>query len=60
MAKWTMEGNANRIEVPTLVINGIGEFASGDAVEPFVDEIPDVRLITIEGTTHSLNHEKKE
>lgn len=60
MATWTMEGKANRIQVPTLLINGIDEFASGDAVKPFLDEIPDVRLVTIEGTTHSPHFEKKE
>lgn len=60
MSSWTMEGKANMIKVPTLVINGIDEFASGDAVKPFVDEIPDVRLVTMEGTTHSPHLEKKE
>jgi pimeloyl-ACP methyl ester carboxylesterase len=60
MGSWTMEGKAKLIEVPTLLINGIDEYASGDAVKPFLDEIPDVRLVTIEGTTHSPNLEKKE
>jgi L-proline amide hydrolase len=60
MSNWNMEGKANMIEVPTLVINGIDEYASGDAVKPFVDEIPDVKLITIQGTTHSPHLEKKE
>ena len=60
MADWTMEGKAKMIEVPTLMINGIDEFASGDALKPFLDEIPNVRLITMEGTTHSPNFEKKE
>ena len=59
MAKWTMEGKAKLIQVPTLVINGIDEFASGDAVKPFLDEIPDVKLITVEGTTHSPHFEKE-
>jgi len=56
---WTMEGKAKNIDVPTLVINGIDEFASGDAVKPFLDEIPDVRLVTLEGTTHSPHFERK-
>ncbi|RDW65024.1 hypothetical protein BP6252_10675 [Coleophoma cylindrospora] len=60
MAKWTMVGRAKNISVPTLVINGIGEFASGDAVKPFLDEISDVRLVTLEGTTHSPHFERKE
>lgn len=55
-----MEGKANMIQVATLMINGIDEFASGDAVKPFLDEIADVRLVTIEGTTHSPHVEKKE
>jgi pimeloyl-ACP methyl ester carboxylesterase len=60
MEHWTMVGKAKTIAVPTLVINGIDEFASGDAVKPFLDEIPDVRLVTLEGTTHSPHFEKKE
>jgi hypothetical protein len=48
------------IEVPMPVINGIHEYASGDAIQPFLDEIPDVRLVTIDGTTHSPNFEKEE
>jgi pimeloyl-ACP methyl ester carboxylesterase len=60
MEKWTMVGRAKNIAVPTLVINGIDEYASGDAVKPFLDEIPDVRLVTIEGTTHSPFFERKE
>jgi pimeloyl-ACP methyl ester carboxylesterase len=60
MGSWTIEGKAKTIEVPTLVINGIDEYASGDAIKPFLDEIRDVRLVTIEGTTHSPHFEKKE
>ena len=54
-----MEGKAITIEARTLLINGIDEFASGDAVKPFLDEIPDARLVTIEGTSHSPHLEKK-
>jgi pimeloyl-ACP methyl ester carboxylesterase len=57
---WTMAGRAKAIAVPTLVINGIDEFASGDALKPFLDEIPNVRLTTLEGTTHSPHFERKE
>ncbi|KAL2062394.1 hypothetical protein VTL71DRAFT_6660 [Oculimacula yallundae] len=57
---WTMIGKAKDISVPTLLINGINEFASGNAVKPFLDEIADVRLVTLEGTTHSPHFERKE
>jgi pimeloyl-ACP methyl ester carboxylesterase len=60
MEKWTTVGRAKNIVTPTLAINGIDEFASGDAVKPFLDEIPDVRLVTLEGTTHSPHLERKE
>ncbi|CZT50657.1 related to proline iminopeptidase [Rhynchosporium secalis] len=56
---WTMVGRAKDIVVPSLVINGIHEFASGDAVKPFLDEIEDVRLVTLEGTTHCPHFERK-
>lgn len=55
-----MEGRAKDIAVSTLAINGIDEFASGDAVKPFLDEIADVRLVTLEGTTHNPHIERKE
>lgn len=55
-----MVGRAKNINVQTLLINGIGEYASGDAMKPFLDEIPDVRLVTLEGTTHSPHFEDKE
>lgn len=55
-----MVGRAKNITVPTLVINGIDEFAAGDAVKPFLDEIQDVMLVTLEGTTHTPHIEKKD
>lgn len=55
-----MEGKAKMINVPTLVLNGINEYASGEAVKPFLEEIPDVRLVTLDGTSHSPHLERKE
>lgn len=60
MKNWSMVGKAKHINVPTLVINGEGEYASGDAVKPFLEEIPDVRIMTLPGTTHSPHFEEKE
>jgi len=53
-----MVGRAKNIAVPTLLINGINEVASGDAVKPFVEEIPNLKHITLDGTTHSPNVER--
>lgn len=60
MKSWSMVGRADNINVKTLLINGVEEFASGDAMKPFLDEIPDVRLVTLEGTTHSPHLEDKQ
>jgi len=60
MKSWSMVGRANDIAVQTLLVNGIGEFASGDAMKPFLEEIPDVRLVTLPGTTHSPHFEDKD
>lgn len=58
MQTWDTGEESKNINVPVLVINGIKEFASGDAVVPFLDNIPDVRLVTLEGTTHSPHFER--
>lgn len=57
---WTIAGRAGNISVPTLLIVGIDEPASGDSVKPFLDEIPDIKFIELEGTTHSPHVENKE
>lgn len=59
MKSWSMVGKAKDIAVQTLLINGVREFASGDAMKPFLEEIPDVRLVTLQGTTHSPHLEDK-
>ncbi len=55
-----MAGRARNISVPTLLIVGIDELASGDSVRPFLDEVPDIKFIELVGTTHSPHIEKKE
>lgn len=59
MRRWSIVGRAKDINVQTLLINGIEEYASGDAVRPFLEEIPDVRLVTLKGTSHSPHLEDK-
>lgn len=59
MGRWSIVGRAKDINVRTLLINGIEEYASGDAVKPFLQEIPDVRLATLKGTSHSPHLEDK-
>ena len=60
MQYWDTSLECRNIAVPTLVINGIDEAASGDAVKPFLEGIPDVRGITLQGSTHSPHWEVRE
>jgi pimeloyl-ACP methyl ester carboxylesterase len=59
MGAWSMVGRSNGVQVPTLLINGIEEYASADAVKPFLEEISAVSLVTLEGTSHSPYFENK-
>ena len=54
-----MVGRSNGVQVPTLLIDGIREYASAGAVKPFLEEISDVSLATLEGTSHSPHFENK-
>jgi pimeloyl-ACP methyl ester carboxylesterase len=60
MTRWDTSEEVKNINVPTLVINGVEEMASGDAVKPFLDSIPDVRLVTFEKSTHCPHLEERE
>jgi pimeloyl-ACP methyl ester carboxylesterase len=60
MARWDTSEEVKNINVPTLVINGVEEQASGDAVKPFLGNIPDVRLVTFENSTHCTHLEQRE
>ncbi|KAG4442476.1 hypothetical protein IFR05_002078 [Cadophora sp. M221] len=60
MKNWSAAESAKGIEVPTLVINGVNEGASDEAVKPFVEGIKDVKWIKLESSTHCPLHEEKE
>jgi L-proline amide hydrolase len=59
MQHWDTSEECKRIVVKTLVINGVGEQASGPAVQPFLDNIPDVRFRTFERGTHCPHLEER-
>jgi len=60
MASWDTTEDVKKIDVPVLVINGVEESGSGEAVGGFVEGIRDVTLVTLEGTTHSPHLEDTE
>jgi proline-specific peptidase len=50
---WSMIGEARKIEAPTLLINGEREIVSDECLGPFWREIPKVKWVKFENSTHS-------
>ncbi|KUJ13707.1 proline iminopeptidase [Mollisia scopiformis] len=60
MVSWTAVPVIKNILVPTLVINGIDEGASDEAIAPFVEGIHDVKWVKLHNSTHMPHWEEKD
>lgn len=57
---WSMIGEARKIEVPTLLINGEREIVSDECLGPFWREILKVKWVKFANSTHSPWLEERE
>lgn len=57
---WSMVGRLGTIAVPTLLISGRHDEATPSTVQPFADEIPDVRWRIFEESSHMPHVEETE
>ncbi|PMD15641.1 proline iminopeptidase protein, partial [Hyaloscypha hepaticicola] len=57
---WSMIGEARKIEVPTLLINGGREIVSDDCLGPFWREIPKVKWVKFANNIYSPWLEERE
>ena len=57
---WTVVDRLHAIEVPTFLISGRHDEATPATVQPFADEIPDVRWRIFEDSSHMPHVEEKE
>jgi pimeloyl-ACP methyl ester carboxylesterase len=60
MRDWTSVLVIKDIAVPTLVINGVNEGASDEAIKPFLELIPDVKWVKMENSTHCPHWEERD
>ncbi|KAH8784461.1 hypothetical protein BGZ57DRAFT_211406 [Hyaloscypha finlandica] len=60
LAGFSMIGNAKKINVRTLLINGNREIASNEGVRPFWREVEKVTWVTMNKSTHSPHLEEEE
>ncbi|SON53767.1 L-amino acid amidase [Hartmannibacter diazotrophicus] len=59
MKDWTIVGRLAAIEVPTLLISGRYDEATEACVQPYADEIPDVRWTIFEASSHMPHVEER-
>jgi len=57
---WSVIGRLDRIQVPVLLISGRHDEATPKVVQPFADEIPDVRWTIFEQSSHMPHVEERE
>ncbi len=57
---WSIVGRLGAIGVPTLLISGRYDEATPSTVQPFADEIPDVRWVVFEHSSHVPHVEETE
>lgn len=60
MRDWTAAEKCKGIEVPTLVINGVNEGASDEAIKPFLDGIKGAKWIKFHESTHCPLYDEKD
>ncbi len=59
MKEWTIVGRLSTINVPTLLISGRFDEATEACVQPYADEIPDVRWTIFEQSSHMPHVEER-
>ncbi len=60
MKEWSIVGRLSTISAPTLLISGRFDEATEACVQPFADEIPDVRWRIFEQSSHMPHVEERE
>ncbi|GBE89279.1 proline iminopeptidase [Sparassis latifolia] len=60
LKKWSIIDRLHLLRMPTLVINGRKDIAQDFVVEPFFDNIPKVKWVTFENSSHTPFWEERE
>ncbi|KUJ24387.1 proline iminopeptidase [Mollisia scopiformis] len=60
MKNWSAVEASKLISVPTLVINGVNEGATDEAIKPFLDNIKGVKYVKFHHSSHMGLYEEKE
>ncbi|KAK7029361.1 hypothetical protein VNI00_014615 [Paramarasmius palmivorus] len=60
LAKWSILNDAEKICVPTLLINGRLDEAQDDTMRPFFEKIGKVKWVKFAESSHMAHHEERE
>jgi L-proline amide hydrolase len=60
LSDWSVDGRLDAVEAPTLLISGRYDEATPATVQPFYDQIPDVRWEILEESSHMPHIEEPE
>ncbi|KAI0638254.1 prolyl aminopeptidase-2 [Trametes polyzona] len=60
LKNWTIEDDAHKINVPTLLLNGVYDEAADSTVFPFFKAIPKVKWYTFAESSHTPHWEERE
>ena len=60
MAEWKPAANASRINVPTLLLNGLYDQVQDEAIEPWFSEVPRIRWVQFAESSHLWFYEERE
>jgi L-proline amide hydrolase len=60
MKDWTIEDRLSRITAPTLLISGRHDEATPEVVRPYVENVPGIRWVVFEESSHMPHVEEKE
>lgn len=60
MKNWSAVEASKKISVPTLVINGVDEGATDEAIKPFLDNIKGVKYVKFYKSTHMALYDEKD
>lgn len=59
LSGWTIIDRLHLVRVPTLLINGRKDFAQDFTIQPYFDNIADVRWVTLNNSSHSPFYEDR-
>lgn len=60
LKNWSIKGKLNKIQVPTMLLNGRFDEATDEVVQPYFEQVKQVRWFTFAESSHMPNWEERD